>query len=81
MRNKRSITLGVRASFSFAMKIHKYIMNNTQIIKSVYIQWLGEIDREGKFVENAEFLTETEKEDILANNVLKFVGKSRSDFE
>ena len=41
---------------------------------------LGEIDREGKIVENASFLTAEEKENILANNVFEFVGRKRCDF-
>jgi len=36
--------------------------------------------REGKVVENADFLTEEEKEDILADNVFRFVGRSREDY-
>ena len=36
--------------------------------------------REGKVVENADFLTDEEKEDILADNVFRFVGKKREDF-
>ena len=38
------------------------------------------MEREGKVVENADFLTDEEKEDILADNVFRFVGKSREDY-
>ena len=35
----------------------------------------------GKVVENAAFLTDEEKENILANNVFEFVGRNRADFD
>ena len=38
------------------------------------------MEREGKVVENADFLTDEEKEDILADNVFRFVGRSREDY-
>ena len=38
------------------------------------------MEREGKVVENADFLTDEEKEDILADNVFRFVGRNREDY-
>ena len=38
------------------------------------------MNREGKVVENADFLTDEEKEDILADNVFRFVGRNREDY-
>ena len=38
------------------------------------------VEREGKVVENADFLTDEEKEDILADNVFRFVGRNREDY-
>jgi len=54
---------------------------NRILLGSDYPFPLGEIDREGKIVEQATFLTDQDKADILANNVFSFVGKDRADYE
>ena len=59
----------------------KKIGKNRVLLGSDYPFPLGEIDREGKIVEEVDFLTEQEKENILADNVFDFVGRSRHDFE
>ena len=59
----------------------KKIGKNRVLLGSDYPFPLGEIDREGKYVENAEFLSAQEKENILADNVFDFVGRDRRDFE
>ena len=59
----------------------KKIGKNRVLLGSDYPFPLGEIDREGKIVEEVDFLTEQEKENILADNVFDFVGRSRTDFE
>lgn len=58
----------------------KTIGKNRVLLGSDYPFPLGEIDREGKVVENADFLTDEEKEDILADNVFRFVGRNREDY-
>ena len=57
------------------------IGKNRVLLGSDYPFPLGEIDREGKYVENADFLTAKEKEDILADNVFEFISRKRSDYE
>ena len=48
---------------------------NINLLRKFVSPWTG------KVVENAAFLTDEEKENILANNVLEFVGRNRADFE
>ena len=59
----------------------KKIGKNRVLLGSDYPFPLGEIDREGKIVEEVNFLSEQEKESILADNVFDFVGRHRHDFE
>ena len=57
------------------------IGKNRVLLGSDYPFPLGEIDREGKVVEEADFLSAEEKDDILAGNVLEFLAVERKQFE
>ncbi|CBY37791.1 unnamed protein product [Oikopleura dioica] len=57
------------------------IGKNRVLLGSDYPFPLGEIDREGKVVEEADFLSAQEKDDILVVNVLEFLNVDRKQFE